>query len=58
MLVYIRDGSAQTTVRVATLRYKIFYLTQSEYTDIGPTSPSADPKTPGACQGSHWCANF
>ena len=25
-----------------------FYLTQSQYTDTGPTSPSADPKTPGA----------
>ena len=28
-----------------------FYLTQSQYT--GPTSPSADPITPGAWQGSH-----
>ena len=35
-----------------------FYLTQSQYTDTGPTSPSADPITPGACQGSHWSANF
>ena len=25
-----------------------FYLTQSQYTDTGPTSPSADPTTPGA----------
>ena len=25
-----------------------FYLTQSQYTDAGPTSPSADPITPGA----------
>ena len=25
-----------------------FYLTQSQYTDTGPTSPSADPITPGA----------
>ena len=24
-----------------------FYLTQSQYTDTGPTSPSADPITPG-----------
>ena len=31
-----------------------FYLTQSQYTDTGPTSPSADPRTPGAWQGSHW----
>ena len=39
-----------------------FYLTQSQYTDTGPTSPSTDPITPGARQGkplecqflSHW----
>ena len=30
-----------------------FYLTQSQYTDTGPTSPSADHITPGAWQGSH-----
>ena len=35
-----------------------FYLTQSQYTDTEPTSPSADPITPGAWQGSHWSANF
>ena len=35
-----------------------FYLTQSQYTDTGSTSPSADPITPGAWQGSHWSANF
>ena len=35
-----------------------FYLTQSQYTDTGPTSPSADPITSGAWQGSHWSANF
>ena len=34
-----------------------FYLTQSQYTDTGLTSPSADPITPGAWQGSHWSAN-
>ena len=34
------------------------YLTQSEYTDTGPTSPSTDPITPGAWQGSHWSTNF
>ena len=33
-------------------------LTQSQYTDTGPTSPSADPITPGAWQGSHWSGNF
>ena len=35
-----------------------FYLTQSQYTDTGPTSPSADPITLGAWQGGHWSANF
>ena len=35
-----------------------FYLTQSQYTDTGPTSPSSDPIMPGAWQGSHWRANF
>ena len=35
-----------------------FYLTQSRYTDTGPTSPSADPIMPSAWQGSHWSANF
>ena len=35
-----------------------FYLTQSQYTYTGPTSPSADPTTPGALQGSHRSANF
>ena len=34
-----------------------FHLTQSQYTDTRPTSPSADPITPGAWQGSHWTAN-
>ena len=35
-----------------------FHPTQSQYTDTGPTSPSADPITPGAWQGSHWSANI
>ena len=35
-----------------------FYLTQSQYTDNGPISPSADPIMPGVWQGSHWSANF
>ena len=34
-----------------------FHLTQSQYTDTWPTSPSIDPITPGAWQGSHWSAN-
>ena len=35
-----------------------FHLTQSQYTDTGPTSPSTDPITPDARQGSHWSVNF
>ena len=35
-----------------------FHLTKSQYTDTGPTSPSTDPITSGAWQGSHWSANF
>ena len=35
-----------------------FYLTQSQYTDTGPTSPTADLIMPDAWQGSHWSANF
>ena len=35
-----------------------FHLTQSLYTDTGPTSPSTDPNAPGAWQGSRWSANF
>ena len=35
-----------------------FYPTQSHYTDTGPTSPSADPITPSARQGSHGRASF
>ena len=34
-----------------------FHLTQSQNTDTGPTSPSADSITPGAWQGNHWSAN-
>ena len=62
MLVYLRDGSSQTSVRAATPRKKLqtptFYLTQSQYIDTGPTSPSVDPIPPGAWQGSHWSGNF
>ena len=35
-----------------------FHLTQSQYADTGPISPSTDPITPGAWQGIHWSANF
>ena len=34
-----------------------FYLTQSQYTDSGPISPSADHITSEAWQGSHWSDN-
>ena len=44
-----------TEIEVA---HPTFYLTQAQYTDTGPTSPSTDPITPGAWQGSHWSANF
>ena len=64
--MYLRDESAQTILRAATTEIEdadqTFYLTQSQYTDTGPTSPSADLITPGAWQGkplecqflSHW----
>ena len=35
-----------------------FYLTQSQYTDTRPASPSTDPLMPAAWQVSHWSANF
>ena len=52
MLVYLRDGSAQTIARVTTL----IRLTQSLYIDPGPASLSADPITPDGWQGSHLSA--
>ena len=62
MLVYLWDRSAQTSLCAATLREKFadhtFYLTQSQYTDTQPASPSADPITSGAWQGSHWSTKF
>ena len=33
-------------------------LTQSQYSDTGPTSPNIDPIKPGVCLGCHWSANF
>ena len=38
-------------------KHQTLYLTQSQYTDTGLTSLSADPITPGAWQGGHWSAN-
>ena len=35
-----------------------FHLSQSQYTDTGPTSPSTNPITPGSWHRSHWRANF
>ena len=35
-----------------------FHLTQSQYTDTGPSSPSTDPLTPDAWQYGNWSANF
>ena len=50
MLVYIRDGSAQTIFTCCHTEMEVadqtFYLTQSQYTDTRPNSPSADPITP------------
>ena len=34
-----------------------FYLTHLQYTDTGPTSPSADPMMPGAWQGSQFLSH-
>ena len=36
----------------------VAYAPSSQYTDTGPTIPSADPITPGAWQYSHWSAMF
>ena len=61
MLVYLSDGSAQTFYVLPhwdKVTDPTFYLTQSQYTDSGPTSPSADTIMPGDWQGSHWSANF
>ena len=61
MLMYLRDGSTHNFMCCHTeteVAEQTFYLTQSQYTDTGPTSPSTDPVTPGAWKGSHWSANF
>ena len=44
-----------TEIKVAD---QTFHLTQSQYTDTWPTSPSTDPITPGAWQDSYWSAIF
>ena len=47
--MHLRDGSAQTIFTCCHTEIEVedqtFYLTQSQYTDTGPTSPSADPIT-------------
>ena len=47
MLVYLRDGFAQTIARAATLEIEVadqtYYLTQSHYNDAEPTSPRPSP---------------
>ena len=62
MLVYLSDGSAQTKRTRCHTEMEVadqtFYLTQSQYTDTGPTGPIGDPITPGAWRDSHWSANF
>ena len=52
MLSYLKDGSAQTNVHTATLRWKL--QIKISISPTWPTSPSADPLTPGAWQNSHW----
>ena len=58
MLVYFRDESAQTIFTCCYTEIEVadetFYLTQSQYTDTGPTSPSADPITLECQCLSHW----
>ena len=55
--VYLRDNftCCHTEIEIAD---QTFHLTQSQNTDTGPTSPSTDPITPGAWQGSPWSAIF
>ena len=44
MLVYLRDGSAQTILCAGIeVADQTFYLARSQYTDTGPTSPSQVP---------------
>ena len=52
-LIYFFSWHTEIEVADQTL-----YLTQSQHTGTGPVSPSADPITPGAGQGSGWSTNF
>ena len=53
--VFQGDRMYHTEIEVAD---QTFHLTQSQYTDTGPTSPITDTITPGTWQGSHWSADF
>ena len=44
-----------TEIKVAD---QTFYITQSQYADIRPVNPRADPITPGTWQGRHCSANL
>ena len=58
-IVYLRDGSAQTISRAATLRYKlqIILFTSPSHSILTPSQPV--PWRPyNAWQGSHWSANL
>ena len=58
----LRDRSAQTVAHAADLTteavYQPRYLTQSQWTDSRPTSPSTDPIAPGAWHGRHHNTDF
>ena len=58
MRVYLRDRSAQTILRAATLRQKLQTKLSipPSHSILTPGQPV--PITPGAWQGSHWSANF
>ena len=49
------DTCCHTEIEVAD---QTFHLTQSQFTDTGPTCPSTDSITLGVWQGSHWSSNF
>ena len=50
------SASCFIIVLIFVLHQAFYHLTQSGYTDTGPTSPRAGPLTPSAWQGSHWSA--
>ena len=47
---WICSDNCHTEIEIAD---QTFYLTKSQYTDTGLTSPSPDPITPGTWQGTH-----